>query len=284
MSSKKNFFGGGGAVNTFIGGVGASIITNTTQLAAKLNISSGNIHNFSIDSNNNVSCYIGRNYTINASAFVNNNNITYYLDLDGKCTRINSRAFHNVTNSSVHQILIFPNVTSCNEGMFSGGGAGTRGKINIACIPKLEPIGNLGTTSQNNFSWCDYDENVYVEGGNATNNAGGPDADIASAISSGIAAAVVYSANTNAPDNIVGLNEIDSGVDYIEVGWTALTHSNSIDYYLVFANGNFVGSPVTNSLIVGSLTTGTDYEFKILAIDSEGNTNHFSTPVTYTTL
>ena len=60
-------------VNTFIGAVGATSVTSPADLAAKLSIVSGRIHNFSIDANNNVSCYIGRDYTMNASAFSLNN-------------------------------------------------------------------------------------------------------------------------------------------------------------------------------------------------------------------
>ena len=284
-SRKKPFFNGNRPPNTFIGGVGASIITNTTQLAAKLSIQSYHIKNFKIDTNNNVSCYIGRNYTMNASAFVNNNNITYYFDLDGKCTYLNTQAFHNVTNSTVHQIIIFPNVTGCNAALVSGGGAGTRGKINIACLPKLEPIGVSGTTSQNNFSWCDFFGNVYVNSANQTNNAGSPDADISSAISSNIGTWIRYSSNSDSPSGATGIYTVSATTSSIHIGWNAVSHSNAIDYYALFRDGVFVSANNTTSRNVTGLTSGTTYEFKVLVIDEMGNSSKkFSNVYSGTTL
>ena len=92
-----------------------------------------------------------------------------------------------------------------------------------------------------------------------------------------------YSSNSDVPPIVTGLNTLSKGVDFIELGWTALTHTNAIDYYLVFANGNYVGSPSTNSLNVSGLTTATSYDFKILAVDEMGNTYKFSNVFTETT-
>jgi len=273
---KKPLFRQGRPPNTFIGGVGATIVTGTTQLAAKLSVSSGQIHNFSIDSNNNVSCYIGRNYTMNARAFYYDNDITYYFDLDGKCTYLENQVFHNNKNISKYHVLIFPSVTGCDYGLSSGGGAGTRNKAGIMCFPKMEPIGPSGTTNSNCFSWCDFNGNVYVESANQTNNLGAPDLDITGAVSSAIASRIVYSTNTNAPSEATGISTISATTTSIHIQWDAVSHSNTIDYYLVIVDGNFVGSPSTTSLNVGGLTTATSYDFKIIVVDEMGNTSKFS--------
>ena len=148
-SRKKPFFDGPTPPNLFVGGKGG-VITTPAGLAAKLSIQRYHIKNFQIDSNNNISCYIGRNYSMNGAAWLNDNGITYYIDLDGRCTSLGSQAFHNTSNSSVYQTVILPGVTS-NSGSqcFGGGGAGTRNKFNLVCVPKLEPIGVTGTTSNN---------------------------------------------------------------------------------------------------------------------------------------
>ena len=273
--SKKPFFSGNPVANTFIGAVGASSVTGTTDLANKTSLSSYHIKNFKIDSNNNVSCYINRNYSINNSAFEANNIITYYIDIGGNCTFLNSESFHNVTNSSKFHVLVFPNVTGCGGGISSGGGAGTRNKAGLMCFPKMEPIGITGTTNQNNFSWCDFNANVYVESGNETNNVGGPDADIADAISSAIASRIQYSTNSNVPSEAIGLNTLSATTTSIHLQWSAVTHSNTIDYYIVFADGDFIDNPTTTSLNITGLTSSTTYEFKIITIDEMGNNSKF---------
>ena len=270
-SRKKPFFDGRSEPNTFIGAVGASIST-ATLLAAKLSIQRYHIKNFQIDANNNISCYIGRNYTMNGQAWYNNNTITYYLDLAGKCTVLNNQAFHNTTNGSPQQDVVFPNLTGLTgTRVFAGGGAGTRNKMGIICAPKLEPIGTAGTTSDNHFSWCDYFRNVYVESGNTVNNLGGVDADISSAISSNIGTWINYSDNYDAPAKVTGIQVTAITETSIDVIWDDMTHVNTIDYYLVLANGNIVGRPNTTFFQITGLVKDTAYEIKILAIDSMGN-------------
>jgi hypothetical protein len=269
--------------NTFIGGVGAAYITSATALASKLSIVSGYIHNFKIDSNNNISCYIGRNYNILSRAFYRRSEFSYYIDIDGKCQYIGNESFHNPFGPAISKILIFPNLTSCGTRVISGGGAGTRNTNGIICFPELEPVGTSGTVNDNCFSWADWSRYVYVDIGNQTNNSGGVEADISSAISSSIATWIKYSSNNNKPPIVTGVTTTDIGIDYINLSWTAVSHSNTIDYYIVIMNG-IARVATTNSLNVTGLTSGTDYETKILAVDSMGNTNKFSEIVTFTTL
>jgi len=221
---------------------------------------------------------------MNSNAFVADNVITYYLDLDGRCTFLNDHAFHNNTNLSPKQILVLPNVAGCSTSIFNGGGNGTRNKFGIICVPKLTPIGTSGTTSENNFSWSDFFDNVYVDSSNQTINAGSPDPDIASAITSTIGSRVRYSSNKNKPDITRGLNAKTITTNSVELEWSPITHTNTIDYYVVFANGNFVGSTSLTTLTIGTLVTGTLYSFKILAIDNHGNNSKFSDILDVTTL
>lgn len=276
--------------NTFVGAVGGTI-TNETLLAAKLSLSATDIQDFTIDSNNNISCNIYVNYTMNVDAFYNNNTpgsaeqvITYYLDLGGKCTFINSGGFHNAFNPTTRKFIVFPNVTGCGTDVFDGGGAGTRNYWGIMCLPKMTPIGVSGTTSSGNFDAATFDRNVYVESSNQTINAGSPDPDIASAISSNIGTYIRYSSNTTRPDFPTQLRSTDIGTNYIDLEWDMVSHVNAIDYYVVFANGNVVGITSSTTITIGSLSTGTNYVFKMLAIDEHGNSSIFSDNVQITTL
>ena len=272
--------------NTFIGGVGNTVVTTKGQLASKISIGEEYITNFVIDSNNNVSCHIGANYTMNGSAFFRDDGITYYIDMGGKCTFIDNQAFANPSNASQYKVLIFPNVTGCNSNNWSGGGAGTRNHMGIICLPKLEPIGSTGTTNNNNFSWTNYTHNVYVNSINQTNNAGSPDLDISGAISSAISSWVKYSTNQSQPENVTGLSTTDITSDTIYLQWDAITHSNNIDYYIVFKDGNIVGitNGATTTFTASGLVQTTEYNFKVLAIDSQGNNNTFSEEIAVTTL
>lgn len=280
LSNFRNY----GEINTFIGGVGG-VITTPALLAAKLSLSESDIYKFSIDSNNNISCNIDINYTVNGSAFSNDDNIRYYIDMRGKCTHLNSLAFHNVHNLSFGKILVFPNVTTISGNqVIGGGGAGTRNRFNHICLPKLEPIGTNGTTSNNHFSWTDYNTDVYVETGNQTNNSGGVDLDISGAISSNIASVIKYSSNSNIPPTVTSISTVGTTSSSINLSWTAVTHSNTIDHYLVFADGVYKGSTSGTFLNITGLSASTSYDFKILVIDAMGNTSIFSEIYTESTV
>lgn len=76
--------------NTFIGGVGSSLITSAADYVS---ITSGlveaDIIDFQIDGNNNVSFYIGVNsYGVNNNFLSNNSDVTYFIDLGGKIPNI----------------------------------------------------------------------------------------------------------------------------------------------------------------------------------------------------
>jgi hypothetical protein len=88
--------------NTFIGGVGGTI-TNETLLAAKLlGVSASDIKLFLVDINNNISCYIGKNYTTENVIFRvgdwgGGNTLTYYFDTENFADSLGSRGFSGQT-------------------------------------------------------------------------------------------------------------------------------------------------------------------------------------------
>jgi hypothetical protein len=73
--------------NTEIGGVGLTY-SNESQLATLLGITAGDISDFAVDVNNNITCDINVNYTLPNQTFLNNTDITYYKDSDGRCTAV----------------------------------------------------------------------------------------------------------------------------------------------------------------------------------------------------
>jgi hypothetical protein len=283
MGGKKNFFKGLYPPNTFIGAVGGTSVTSASDLAGKLSLNEWNIRNFQIDADNNVSCYIHDNYSINNYAWSTDSIITYYIDMAGKCTALNIRCFHNAFNPAVRKILVFPNVTTSANRIVSGGGAGTRNSLDVICLPKLEPIGALATTSDSTFNWANFYSNVYVEAANETNNGGGVDKDISGATASNIGTWISYSSNTNAPSGTTGLYTISGTSTSIDLGWSAVTHTNTIDHYLVFANGVYKDKTATTSLNVTGLLPSTSYDFKIMVIDEMGNNSPFTEDYTDTT-
>lgn len=67
--------------NTFIGGVGATINTPALLVAQLSGITESNITSFTVDVNNNVSCLIDADYSLNANAFQNNTDLSWLIDL-----------------------------------------------------------------------------------------------------------------------------------------------------------------------------------------------------------
>ena len=67
--------------NTFIGGVGNTVINNVTELASKFSFDAVDVKNFQIDVNNNVSFYIANNFSINGNTlgFDNTPELTYIV-------------------------------------------------------------------------------------------------------------------------------------------------------------------------------------------------------------
>lgn len=259
--------------NTFIGGIG-SMVTSASDLASKTSLSVGDISLFNVDANNNVSCKIDINYTINNSPF--GGLVTYYIDLNGRCTSIGDSALKSLVN----KVVVLPSLTSCTTQGFAGGGSGTRANYDIISLPILNPIGS--TVGYNmNFQYSNI-TNLYVNNANATNNGGSPDGDLTDV--NATIANLNYSTNTTSPDAIDDLSVSDYGGASIHVEWTAPTSTNAVDFYLVFVNNAYVGFTQLTTYTVTLLDFNTSYDIRVVALDEMGNISPFSNTVSQTTL
>lgn len=93
--------------NHWIGGVGATSITSASDFAdLSDDLSAGDIKNFQIDGNNNVSFYVDISYTFNNGSLSNDTDITYFIDGDGKA--LSTGAFRATTNMTHFYV---PNAT-----------------------------------------------------------------------------------------------------------------------------------------------------------------------------
>lgn len=124
--------------NTLIGGVGATSVTSAADLAALLTgVSVGNISNFAIDGSDNVSCDINTTYQIANSAFQDDEDITFYHDLSGKCTYLVLEAFfmYHPKISALTEV-IFPAVTTTDSLAFYESAI-----VNLS-LPECTTVGN----------------------------------------------------------------------------------------------------------------------------------------------
>lgn len=135
-------------LNTLVGGVGATI-TNETLLAEKLlDVSAGDISNFSIDGSNNISCTINIPYSINASAFLSDTSITYFHDIDGHCTSVGISGFDSATNLTT---VTLSSATVLSAQSFTGSG------LIIANFPNVTILGT------NVFRLCSSLQEAYLD-------------------------------------------------------------------------------------------------------------------------
>jgi len=254
--------------NTYIGGV-ASTISTASDLATKLGISVGNISNFTVVGSD-IKCKITGNYTMPDSAFENNSNITFYDDLDGLVTGVGIRAFraNDIISTTKLKRVTFKNITTLGNQSFQ-----YRSSCDIyipICLTFInDPL--LGTNGS--IIYC----NSYL----ATNNGGGIDASIASAISAG--AIVRFIANYTAPNAITTLA---SGTIYntaIQLNFTPPSSTNTIDYYEVYVDGIFKRKILASGDFVTGLTASTSCNITVYARDIYYNKSLVSNTLTQST-
>ncbi len=253
--------------NTFIGGTGIS----AASLASSTSLSIDDIKNLTIDANNNMSCYIGVNYTINTVGF-GSNPLTYYLDLQGKVTSLGSQAF-SITNNL--KLALFPSITSIANQVFLQNAGNVR-TIDVVSFPILTPIG-LSSANDNCFTNTRL-KYLYTNLNNQTNNAGSPDQDIITALS---VRNIRYSNEFTSPSVVNNLAIEEAFATALKINWDANLHINDIDIYVVFVNGNYYNITETNSVFINNLTPSTSYTVKVIAVDVMGNVSEsFSIPLT----
>lgn len=129
--------------NLYIGGVGASTVTNASTLATKLGIVTARVTNFQIIGTEVRATITGGSYTIPQTAFSSNTEITYFNDVDGLCTSVSGNSFNN----STLQYAIFPNCTTFGYNSSMGAFQSCTSLVYVTAP-------NLTTINQQVFSGC----------------------------------------------------------------------------------------------------------------------------------
>lgn len=269
--------------NTFIGGV-SSTISTSAQLATKLGISNNRIRNFVVVGSD-IKCKITGSYAIPGNCFRNPVlGITYYNDISGLVDILNLECFGGSYGETNLIWVNFPNVITAIQAfsytpnlkivelpqatsVFLETFAYSNKKI--IYIPRCTSLGasSLDDGSFFNTTGSPY---IYCHPSLATNNAGAPDGDLAYAISQG--ATVRYVTNFTPPNPITSLTTGTITSTSVQLNFTNPTGStNAYDFCEIYKkdiNGNWLYiSEIASGDIVSGLTTGTTYDFKIVARD-----------------
>jgi hypothetical protein len=252
--------------NTYIGGV-ASTINTRSALATKLGINTGDISYFEVVGNN-IKANIISNYTIPASTFYDNYDLTYYLDNSNKVTNIGSDGFRNAKNCKqfkfngittlsgnynfrcdatpqISTIISLANCTSITGQSFYG----ADNFVYKLYIPKVTTLG--ADTANNNvlYGAPAGGKRLYINTFLQTANAGAEEGDIA--YIRGRGATINYVANYTAPSAITDLAHNASILTF-----STPSSTNAIDFYEVFVNGVYKQEITGSGSTVSGLVTG----------------------------
>jgi len=100
--------------NLFIGGAGASYISTPADLAALSTLTEEQIREFQVDLNDNVSCFVGSNYTASSNVY-SDNSVTYVIDVDG-----NWNNGSHCNNADGLEYFYAPNLPNMNQFTLNG--------------------------------------------------------------------------------------------------------------------------------------------------------------------
>lgn len=283
--------GYGGPANVFIGGA-ASVITNETQLAAKLaNYPSGtafsvaNIYNFTIVGDD-IECYIGVDYQIVPAAFRNTqittSSPTYFRDYGLKCKLLKSSAFYSSRRTGLFD---FPAVLTIEASQFYHENYGDADVADrIYYFPNCTNIGSPTVADTQMFGFGNITQKYYANTFLQTNNAGGVDATLAYGIANDTLQ-VVWILNQTAPSAITNLTIGTITATTLQLNFTAPSSLNTIDFYEVWLNGKRTDKTVTASgQNITGLTTATLYNVQLKAVDIYYNKSEWSNTASATTL
>lgn len=275
--------------NTFIGGV-SSTISTSAQLATKLGVSNNRIRNFVVVGSD-IKCKIIGTYHTGNYFFPDgrNNTTTYYLDNDGLITDVGYvrnypvlKQFYHPNalsmsvgyygrESAILNIAYFPKLTSCLQAAFYGFMEGKQAGLKCRIyIPLCTTMATPTTGQVFGGGGANSNTTIYCHPSLATNNGGMPDNDIAYAISQG--ATVRYVTNFTPPNPVTSLATGAITTTSIQFNFTDPSGStNAYDFSEIYKkdiNGNWLYvSDIVSGGIVSGLTTGTTYDFKIVARD-----------------
>ena len=286
--------------NTYIGGVSATIGT-AALLATKLGISVGNISNFTVVGSD-IKCFITGSYVIPTSCFSGDTSITYFNDTDGLITDLNVSAFQNTPNlkklnfSGVitltgAYIVRYDVVTSRKIEVFLDNCTNITGQAFydgyyhdlLIYAPKCTVLG--ASASVNNFVFyrVKTGSTIYLNPFLQTSNGGAEEADVAYA--RGLGATIRYVTNFTAPNPVTTLAAGTIASTTIQLNFTAPSSTNTIEYYEVWLNGVDSEKTVTASgQNITGLTTATNYNITVIAVDIFLNKSLISNSINATTL
>ena len=281
MQSLKKFYFGKQKVkvpNTFIGGIGNTINT-PALLAAKLGIAENRIKLFKVTGVDVECAVIGGSYSLPRYAFVSDQSITYYIDIDG----LNTEIYQAFINSNNLKTLYFPNLTSLRGG--TGGGWLVNPSLIRAYFPRLIYMGETVGQDEVFRSGYRYSDVLYVPDVHRTSNSGNADGDIQRYVSNGFGASIRYVTNFTPPNTIANLS---TGTIYntaVQLNFTPPTSVNGVDFYEVYINGERFNSKEIKSSgdYIAGLTASTNYNIRIVAVDMFYNKSELSNTVNVTT-
>jgi hypothetical protein len=237
--------------NLFIGGV-ANTLTNTSLLANKLGILASDITNFKLKGQN-ISATINKNYVVAASAFLNNYDLSYFIDLE-KCTGISSNSF-----------------TSVGLGIFSI----ENYKENVNLFNNLHLhtlyVPNIINNGNANFNNCTTEYSVINQA--FINLGGNPYSQIQTITKNEI---VVFQQFALSITNIQIVEIFGTGCFF-----SINTSGSTVLIYEFYDNDTIVS--ISNSPIARGLLFDTFYTLKCKIVDKYGNRSGFSNSISFTT-
>jgi len=245
--------------NTEIGGV-ASTISTPALLASKLGILESRITNFSIVGSD-IKCKITGNYNMPSYAFLSDTSLTFFKDIEGKCTYQGLSSFKDTVNCGE---LYFPGVLEIESltGNYSFSGDGLKKMYYPACI-KWGSTNGVNDVFSPTFTAI---KNIYVHPSMATINAGVLEGDLAYAVTKN--ANIVYVTNFTPPNPVTTLA---SGTVYntaIQLNFTTpIGSANSIEHYECYANGVRKNNITSSGQFIAGLSTSTSYNITIISVD-----------------
>lgn len=266
----------GTPVNTYIGGVSATIST-PALLATRLGISVGRISNFTIVGSD-IQCGITGSY----GSLVNFDNVTslsYFNDVDGLITSLPVNAFTFTKPDADY--FIFPNVTSIGNNCFNNDNR--TNLIGLIYIPRCTSIGTTVNLSADIvFGINRRVIKIYTHPSMSTINSGGVEADLAYTSSFGYTT-ISYVTNFTVPNPVTTLS---AGTIYntaIQLNFTPPSSTNAIEYYECYANGVKKNKITASGGYITGLTASTSYNITLIAVDIFYNKSVVSNTVTQAT-
>lgn len=281
--------------NTFIGGVGATSVTSAADLASLTSLSVGDIENFVVDAYNNVSCYIGVDWTFNTNAFNPDSDITYFYSsqLSVSLFGTNSGVFKNSTIRTIssnsydcYGYYLF-NTSNLEYGYFAEATylGGYRQFANIDNLKRLylasiTSTNSITTGSNSSFVNSTFNGTLYLPNGYSSIGSLSTFASYATTAGATIKEITDFTLPTAASS----LSIDTTGASYLELSFTAGTSVNTIDFYEVWVNDGggwqlWTDFDSTSGFIVG-LNVNTSYDIKVATCDEFWNGSGLNPDIT----